>query len=91
VLHLTVVMAAPGKSLRLRGALGPFQTMAVDGAMNWSLAPADGGTELTLTYTLGGYAKDGFSAISKGADGVLAEQLQRLKAFVETGSPDAGP
>ena len=90
VLHLTVVMAAPGKSLRLRGALGPFQTMAVDGSMVWSLAPGSGGTQLTLTYALGGYAKDGFGEISKGADGVLAEQVQRLKAYIETGSPQAG-
>lgn len=33
VLHMTVVFAAPGKTLRLRGALGPFQALAVDGVM----------------------------------------------------------
>jgi uncharacterized protein YndB with AHSA1/START domain len=90
VQHLTVVMAAPGKTLRLRGALGPFQTMAVDGAMVWTLAPGDGGTDLTLTYTLAGYVKDGFGEIAKGADGVLAEQVQRLTAYLETGSPQVG-
>ena len=90
VLHMTVVYAAPGKGLRLRGSLGPFQTMAADGAMVWSLAPKDGGTDVTMTYAVAGYLKDGFGKISQGADGVLAEQLLRLKHSVETGSPD-GP
>ncbi len=39
VQHLIVVFAAPGKTLRLRGALGPFQGMGVDGALTWSLKP----------------------------------------------------
>ena len=87
VLHLTVVFASPGKMLRLRGALGPFQSFGADGAMTWSLKPVEGGTDLTLVYALGGYNKDGFDAISKAADGVLSGQMQRLKQFVETGSP----
>jgi len=89
VLHMTVVYVAPGKGLRLRGSLGPFQTMAADGAMVWSLAPKDGGTDVTMTYAVAGYLKDGFGKIGQGADGVLAEQLARLKRMVETGSPDA--
>ena len=32
VQHLTVVYVDPGKALRLRGALGPFQSLGVDGA-----------------------------------------------------------
>src|ERR1700677_5201433 len=33
VLHLSVVYVDPGKVLRLRGALGPFQGYGVEGAM----------------------------------------------------------
>jgi uncharacterized protein YndB with AHSA1/START domain len=88
VLHMTVVYAAPGKALRLRGALGPFQAMAADGAMTWSLKPGANGTDVTLTYALVGYAIDGFDRIADAADGVLNEQVTRLKLYVETGSPD---
>jgi uncharacterized protein YndB with AHSA1/START domain len=33
--HMTVVFAAPGKALTLRGTLGPFQGQAVEGALSW--------------------------------------------------------
>jgi uncharacterized protein YndB with AHSA1/START domain len=86
--HLRVVYAAPGKALRLRGALGPFQGWGADGAMTYTLKGDDKSTDLTLTYNLGGFNKDGFDAASKGADGVLAEAAMRLKSYVETGSPE---
>jgi len=86
--HLRVVYAAPGKALRLRGALGPFQGWGADGAMTYALKGDDKSTDLTLTYNLGGFAKDGFDAPAKAADGVLAEAVLRLKSFVETGSPE---
>jgi uncharacterized protein YndB with AHSA1/START domain len=85
-LHLTVVYANPGKTLRLRGALGPFQAEAVDGAMTWALKASGDGTDLSLTYVLGGYHKDGFEQWSKAADGVLADQVARLKHSIESGS-----
>ena len=83
VVHLTVVYVNPGKVLRLRGALGPFQGYAVDGAMTWSLKAVGGGTDVSLEYTLGGYSKDGFDAGSKAVDGVLSDQVARLKQFIE--------
>jgi hypothetical protein len=88
-MHMTVVYVAPGKTLRLRGALGPLQTMGIDGAMTWSVHSAGEGSDLTLTYTVGGYAKDGFETLSKAVDQVLGEQVARLKKFAETGSPDS--
>jgi uncharacterized protein YndB with AHSA1/START domain len=86
VMHLTVIYADPGKVLRLRGALGPFQGSGVDGAMTWALKASGGGTDLSLVYTLGGYNKDGFGQWSQAADRVLADQVTRLKRFVEAGS-----
>jgi uncharacterized protein YndB with AHSA1/START domain len=88
VVHLTVFYADPGKVLRLRGALGPFQGYGVEGAMTWTLKAVGDGTDLSLTYVLGGYSKDGFEQLSKGADGVLTDQVARLKRSIETGSPD---
>jgi len=87
VLHLTVVYVDPGKMLRLRGALGPFQAFAVDGAMTWALAARGDGTDLRLEYTLGGYQKDGLESFSKLVDGVLTEQVANLKRAIETASP----
>jgi uncharacterized protein YndB with AHSA1/START domain len=88
VQHMTVVYADPGKMLRLRGALGPFQRAAVDGVLTWTLSPAKNGTDVTLEASIGGYMKDGFAGISQAADKVLGEQAARLKAYIETGSPD---
>jgi uncharacterized protein YndB with AHSA1/START domain len=84
--HLEVTYLAPGKAVRFRGALGPLQAMGVAGSLTITLAAGDGGTDLTLTYAVGGYARDGFEEISKGVDGVLAAQVARLKKAVETGS-----
>ena len=89
VLHLTVVYAVPGKVLRLRGALGPFQGLAVDGAMTWSLSSAGGGTDIVLIYNLGGSVDGGFQGLAPKVDAVLAEQAARLKQFIDTGSPEA--
>lgn len=86
VLHMTVVYADPGKLLRLRGALGPFQSTGMDGAMNFVLTPTKQGTEIKLVYNLGGYVWDDFQALPKSADGVLGLQLFRLKQLIETGS-----
>jgi len=85
--HLRVVYVAPGKTLRLRGALGPFQGLAVDGVMTWSVKSAAGGTDISITYALGGYAKDGLEGMSKMTDQVLGEQLERLKKLVDGEAP----
>jgi uncharacterized protein YndB with AHSA1/START domain len=89
VLHLTVVNVVPGKLLRLRGGLGPFQSIAVDGVLTWSLSPSGDGTDVVLSNSQAGYLKGGFDAIAHGADGVLGEQIGRLKLYVETGSPES--
>jgi hypothetical protein len=81
--HLRVQYLMPGKGLRLRGALGPFQALAVDGVMTVALKAADGGTDVVLTYALGGYGKDGFEAGAKAADQVLTLQLVGLKKAID--------
>jgi uncharacterized protein YndB with AHSA1/START domain len=82
--HLHVVFIAPGKVLRLRGALGPFQSMGVEGSLTWTLKPSANGTEISVSYAVGGYAKDGFEGASKAADRVLGEQMERLRKIIET-------
>jgi hypothetical protein len=89
VLHMMVVYAAPGKALRLRGALGPLQGMGVEGAMTFGAKGGNGGTDLVVTYAVGGYAKEGFESLSKAVDGVLGAQVARLRRLIETGAPDS--
>ncbi len=81
--HLQVVYVAPGKVLRLRGALGPFQGLGVDGALTWSVKSNANGTEISVSYAAGGYNKDGFDALSKAADHVLGDQIERLRKFID--------
>ena len=87
VQHMTVIYADPGRMLRLRGALGPMQSMALDGVLSWSIKPTPEGSEVVQTYAVAGYLKGGAQALAPAVDGVLGEQLGRLKAFVETGRP----
>ena len=90
VQHMSVVYAAPGKLLRLTGAIGPLQEAALAGTMTWNLPQAGDGTRVELIYTVGGFRAGGFRDMPTVVDGVLRGQLARLKAFVETGRPDGG-
>ena len=82
--HMTVVFASPGKALTLRGALGPFQGQAAEGALGWVLTPAGTETDLTMTFSLGGYLTlaGGFEKWATLADTVFATQVARLQKFV---------
>jgi len=91
VQHLVVVYANPGKILRLRGGLGPFQGYGVDTVLTWTLTQSGAGTDVTATFLVGGYVKGGMADLAKVADGVLALNTGRLKQFAETGSPDVMP
>jgi uncharacterized protein YndB with AHSA1/START domain len=81
--HMRVVYVAPGKTLRMRGALGPFQGLGVDGAMTWSVKAGASGTDISFSYVLGGYAKEGLEGLSKAADRVLGEQLESLRKLID--------
>ena len=87
--HARVVYAEAAKVLRLNGALGPLQNFGVNGSMTWQIDPAAGGSRITLTYNVGGYADRPLSEWATIVDEVLGGQLQRLARFVSSGNPDA--
>jgi uncharacterized protein YndB with AHSA1/START domain len=89
VKHQEVILAAPGKALVMRGALGPLQATGTIDAFAFKLDPEGSGTKLTVTFTAGGYIAEGFDDWAKKTDFVMATQAARLKQFVETGSPEA--
>ena len=80
--HLRVVFADPNRLLRLTGALGPLQSMALAGVMEWELKPNANGTELSLRYTVSGAIPGGGKGLAPAVDGVLGEQFKRLTGFV---------
>ncbi|WP_340644515.1 SRPBCC family protein [Phenylobacterium sp.] len=90
VRHMTVVYAG-ADAVRLSGALGPLQFTGASGHLAFTFTPgADPATTvLTVTYDVGGYAKGGLAEQwAKPVDGVIGEQVGRLKKQIETGKPD---
>ncbi|MDB5469497.1 MAG: ATPase [Caulobacter sp.] len=87
VKHGEVVLAMPGKLVRLSAPLGPMQDWGVAAAMTFELKPAEGGkTTVVLGYNASGFSAAQLKA-APGIDGVVVGQLTRLKTFVETGKP----
>jgi uncharacterized protein YndB with AHSA1/START domain len=84
VLHLTVVDAEPGSTLRFRGAMGPFQGHGVASALTFTLKADGAGTLLTLDNNVGGYIKGGFGKWPVLADAMLGDLVARLQRHVET-------
>ena len=87
VQHMTVILAEPGKTLRMQGALGPLQEQAMVGTITWTLTEAGSRTRVEMTYVVGGYMRGGVEPVAKIVDSVLAAQVQRLKRHVESGRP----
>jgi len=88
VTHMTVAFVQRDTTLRMLGGLGPLQEMAASGSMTFSLSDADAGTtRLHYRYAVGGYSLEGLEGLAIPVDQVQLGQLQRLKRYVETGSP----
>lgn len=80
VMHGLVVLAQPGKTLRMSAALGPIQELGASGALTWTLSPTPGGgTTVEMTYAVGGYRRDGMNGLAAAVDAVMAEQMTRFR------------
>ena len=89
VQHARVIFAQPGKLLRLEGALGPLQDMAVAGVLSFNLAPDGPGTRIQMTYRVAGILSMDSAKLAPLVDQVMGIQLGRLRSFA-SGGP-AGP
>ncbi len=82
--HMRVVNAQNGRSLTMRGGLGPLQGMAVTGAMLFRFEAHPEGSLLKYRYTVGGYAPGGLESLAEPVDRVQLGQLQRLARYLQT-------
>jgi len=80
--HMRVLHAAPGRLLRMTGALGPLQSEALAATLTVSLDSEEGGTRVVWEYVVGGYARFDLGQIAPAVDQVQSEQLARLAAEV---------
>jgi uncharacterized protein YndB with AHSA1/START domain len=79
--HGRVIMALPGRLLRFRAALGPFQEMAVTGVMTIKLAASDGGTLAVVTYRLSGDSSHRLGDMAPAVDPVIRQQFEGFAAL----------
>lgn len=86
--HARVVQAVEGRTLRLEGSLGPLQALATTSVLTFALAAKDGGSTLMVTYRVAGNEAAALQQLAGPVDGVIAEQVRRLVAYVETGKPE---
>jgi uncharacterized protein YndB with AHSA1/START domain len=87
--HGRVVMALPGRLLRIRGAFGPFQETAVTGVLTVRLTPRDGGTEAVVSYRLSGDDAQQLDKVAAGVDPVIGQQFSGF-AQLASAPRDAG-
>jgi len=86
--HGRIVMAQPGMLLRIRGALGPLQEMAVTAVLTVKLAATgSGGTEATVTYRISGDASHKLDAFIPAVDQVIGMQFGAFAAYASTPKP----
>ena len=86
--HLRVVLAQPGTTLRLAGALGPLQELGVSGALTFTLQEQRADlTRVTLRYAVSGRTPKGLEGLAKPVDFVLGRALQRYATSLA--APDA--
>ena len=78
--HGRVIMAMPGKMLRMDAALGPLQEMAVSGVISVALEEKDGATIVVVTHRVSGDPSHKLDALAPIVDQVNNQQFSGLAA-----------
>lgn len=78
--HMHVILAWPGKMLRLSGGLGPLQEIGASGVLTYSLKAEREGTRVTLTYVVRG-ASGSLEKIAGPVDMVLGQAIKRYAEY----------
>ena len=86
--HGRVIMALPGKLLRLETSLGPLQELALKGILSFWIRTEDSSTTLTVEYRVNGASSSGLDQFAPNVDEVLGAQVDRLRRYIATGNPE---
>lgn len=87
--HGRVLMALPGKLLRVDAALGPLQEHALKGVLNFWLREDDyGKARIDVEYRVNGTSISGLDGLAPQVDEVLGAQVSRLLRFISSGDPE---
>lgn len=86
--HGRVIMALPGKLLRLETSLGPLQEFALKGILSFWIKTEDSTTTLTVEYRVNGSSSSGLDQFAPNVDEVLGAQVDRLRRYIATGNPE---
>lgn len=90
--HGRIVMARPGESLRIQGALGPLQGMAVSAVLTIELAPAEGGgTDAKVTYRISGDPSHGLEQFAPAVDQVVGLQFGNFARYAASAPATTSP
>jgi hypothetical protein len=85
--HLRVVLVRAPQMVRLEGALGPLQELAVRGVLTFATAVADGRSVLRMTYRVSGAPEAGLEKLAPLVDRVMGDQFARWADHVESQRP----
>jgi hypothetical protein len=86
--HGVVVLALPGRLLRINGAVGPLQDEGASASLTFAITAKGAGVEVVQTYHVGGMRSGAAKGFAAPVDLVVREQLMRFEKYVETGRPD---
>ena len=89
--HGRVIMALPGKLIRLETSLGPLQERALKGVLSFFVKTEDSTTTLTIEYRVNGASTSGLDQLAPSVDEVLGAQVDRLRRYIATGNPEPPP
>jgi uncharacterized protein YndB with AHSA1/START domain len=81
--HARVLFLRKGQLLRMQGAFGPMQPMAVQAVLEFKLTPGKDGTQVDLSYRANGGSASMLDKIAAPVDGMLAEQMAGLKQLLD--------
>lgn len=90
VQHMRVIFVRKERALRMSGALGPLQGEAVTGILTIELKSheLEAKSLVSFTYKVGGYMELPVNEIAPAVDGMIGEQLERLKElFIPDDTP----
>ena len=85
--HGVVIRLLRDENLRVRAAFGPLQAMALAGVFDITLADAEGGgARIVATFRVNGPASAQLDKLAAPVDGVIGEQVERLRARLADGA-----